>query len=340
MTAISTAAFASNLSRPQETTAPKRNNFIDYSTNNKESEVAFTAKVEMRATAPTLSADLGSIHFTPDEEHKFTPGELLDFATDYIPALSGEVILSDRNSGVMLTLNVAHYNVANATNGFIAKENSAIYLTQTLVGTETQTAYARVNSTLINEMTNVQVAFGGFSLQYKNFSIGSFLGAAIDHMNLETHIKGIDSENESLINTFANNQNSMAYGIATKITPSIILYDSEFSSMYLTAELGLTAQMSENNGNVVSYQSDLETEDLQFTSNTSLDGTTFVNGCSKKLALALVSKPQENDSSFFTMQLGIGSNTLYGKDIIAKAINGRAGDISSTFAFLSIAYTM
>jgi hypothetical protein len=342
MSLVASTAFASNLNRPQEMVKEeKRNHFIDYSTNNKNAEVSYTIGIQVGAVKPVLSSSIGFESFDAEEENLFVEGRAIEFANEIIPAISGEVIFSDQNSATLFTITLDHYNKFGSDEAYLAGEHSNIFINHLFHGKNEVTAYSKIQNTFNNEMTTIKAAIGGYSIQYKNFSLSSLVGLTGNHMLLETGVKATEaSSNDLLVNTFAGSQSSISGGIYCGLRPSLVLYESAFSSVYLTAELNFTGEVSANKGNIFHYQLNVETELQTSTSNTAIDPRSLTSSVEKKLSLTLVSKPQENDMSFFTLQLGVGHSASNGRDMISKAQTGKAGDLSTSFGFLSLSYTM
>lgn len=341
MTLVASTAFASNLNRPQEVVEIKRNDFIDYSTNNKSAEISYTVGIQIGAVMPVLSSSIGFESFDAQEENLFVEGSTIQFARSITPSVSGQVIFSDQNSATLFTISLDHYNKFGQDEAFSAGENSNIFINHFFHGKNEATAYSKIQNTFNNEMTTLKAAIGGYSMQYKNFALSSLIGLTANHMLLETGIKATEaSSNELLVNTFAGSQSSISGGVYCGLRPSLVLYESAFTSVYLTAELNFTGEIAANKGHVFHYQMNVETEEQTNTSNILVDPRSLISSAEKKLAISLVSKPQENDMSFFTLQLGIGHSSRTGVDMINKAQSGKSGDLSSSFGFLSLSYTM
>ena len=341
MALMASTVFASNLSRPQEVVTAQRNHFIDFSTNNSKGEVSYTFGIEVKAIKPTLSTSLGHEAFDSEEENLFIEGRTLGYNTEVLPSISGSLTFSDQNSATLFNITLDHYNKFGLDMPIHSKDSSNIFLNHFFHGKNDPIAYSTVQSTFNNEMTKMRASISGYSIQYKNFSFSSLVGATGNHMLLETSTRATEaSSNEILVNTFAGKQTSISAGIYASIRPSLVIYDSEFSSIYLSAELSFTGEVSSNRGNVFHYQTNMETESQTNTSNTLIDEESYTTTSENKLAIALVSKPQESDMSFFTLQFGVGLSKELGRDMISKVQTGTAGDISSSYAFLSLGYTM
>ncbi|MCH9617420.1 MAG: hypothetical protein SP4CHLAM5_07090 [Chlamydiia bacterium] len=341
MSLVASTAFASNLNRPQEMVEERRNHFIDYSTNNKSAEVSYTVGVQVGAVKPMLSSSIGFESFDAEEENLFVEGSTLGFENQVIPSISAQVIFSDQNSATLFTITLDHYNKFGSDEAYVAGENSNIFINHFFHGNNDVTAYSKIQNTFNNEQTTLKAAIGGYSIQYKNFSLSSLVGLTGNHMLLETGVKATEaSSSDLLVNTFAGSQSSISGGIYCGLRPSLVLFESDFSSLYLSAELNFTGEVSANRGNVFHYQMNVETELQTNTSNIAIDPRSLTSTVEKKLSLTLVSKAQENDMSFFSLEFGIGHSVASGRDMISKAQSGKAGDLSTSFGFLSLSYTM
>ncbi|MCH9811559.1 hypothetical protein K0U07_02205 [bacterium] len=334
--------FASNLNRqaPVEAPAEVRNQFIDFSTGNTNADISYTIGIQVSAVRPTLDTSLGFQSFEATEENLFVKGPSIQFMDEILPAVSGHITFSDTNSATLLTISLDHYNKFGQDTPLIAEETSQFFLTNSFHGQTEPIGYCRIDGVFNNQRTALKAAIGGYSLQYKNFALSSLFGIVGSHTALATEVNAIQLGKEAEIDTFGGIQTSLSGGLYCSFAPSLVIFDSEQSAVYFSAEIGFTGESSANSGSVYHYRANTETETKSLTSNTAIDPHSLTSSIEKKLALSLVSKPQDGDMSFFTLQFGIGQNKEMGRNMISKAQSGTATDITTSFAYLSLAYTM
>lgn len=339
---MGTSLMASNLSRPQAE-APKevRNHFIDFNTANPNAEVSYTISIQISAIRPRLDTTLGFESFAATEEEPFIEGSSLGFMQEVLPAIGGEIIFSDQNSATLFKIGIDHYNKFGVDAPMNVQENSQFFLNQSFHGAKDPISYTQIHGTFNNQKTSIKAGIGGYSLQYRNFSLSSLFGIVGSHMALETAVEAVKVDTDELIaHTFGGTQTSLASGLYCSFKPSLVLFDSQFSAIYFSAEVGITGEYSANNGSVYAFELNRESGVKSNTSNIAIEPYSLSSSIDKKLSLSLVSKPQENDMSFFTLQLGAGQNRDTGKNVISKAQKGSATDITTSFVYLSLAYTM
>ena len=334
--------FASNLNRAPREEAPVeiRNQFVDFSTGNANADVSYTIGIQVSAVRPTLDTSLGFESFAPTEENLFVEGPSLKYLEEILPAVSGHITFSDASSATLLKISLDHYNKFGEDIPLAAEETSEFFLTHSFHGQKEPISYARVNGIFNTQRTAIKAAIGGYSLQYKNFALSSLFGIVGSHTALKTEVSAMQLGKDTEMDTFGGVQTSLSGGLYCSFAPSLVIFDSEQSAIYFSAEIGFTGESSANSGSVYHYRLNMDEEAKSLTSNTLIDPHSLTSSLEKKLSLSLVSKPQESDMSFFTLQFGVGQNKEMGKNMISKAQTGTATDITTSFAYLSLAYTM
>ncbi len=338
MAMVTTTAFASSLLKRFEPDAPPpRLTYFDFYSGG-EADTSYTIGLELQFLKPTLDQNIGHTGYVAAGASDLPQGKNISFNTDLFPYIQATSMISNRQSGQILLMNVGYHNKPKTTTTVTAPSSSYIQINGNYGPTGASANYSAVTFSDSNQSVDLTAGVRAYSLQYKGFALDYVFGGAFHYLYMNNKVAGTQVTSED-IDTHTGKQESLSGGIWYGGTSSLVIKQTTDYSFYFTSGAHFTTLMSYNQGFVSQTITDGITGAVTVTDKTALQEWTSVYGTRTTLGFGIASLPTQTSPSFFQMQFGIGQNIDVGGNMIDQSANGTSSSISNTLIYLNFLYT-
>ena len=334
---LSAGGSFSMLNKP-EPTPPKVNSISDFINPKATSNLSHSIMMQAQMVIPSQGFTAGHTAYDAAPSTAIVRGSALNFDTNIAPGVTGYYILSDSNSELSFVFNTNYSNRPSSTNTTTAPDDSYLHLAGTGSETGDETEFSSAALTNLFKNINGVTCIRAFALKNKSLAITSQVGARVQYVQNNYHVRGTVASDESFAG-YLGNQESTAAELYGAICSSVLVYDNDQASVAIGADLHFSAGAQYNAG---VYNNYTETTDNVRTilQNTALPTITPSGYSGQELSLIYMSKPQTAEDTSYRLSIGCGFETLFNKDVIQSVAGGLPADISYFQANVTLTFTM
>jgi len=334
---VTTTAFASSLLKRFEPDAPPpRLTYFDFYTGG-EVDTSYTVGLELQLLKPTLDLNIGHTGYVAAGSTNLAQGTNISFNSDPYPYIQAVTMISNRQSGQILLMNIGYHNKPKTTTTVTPPSGSYIHINDNYGPTGASPEYTSVTFSDSNQTVDLTAGIRAYSLQYKGFAVDYVFGGAFHYLYMNNNVAGTRQTNSS-VDTHTGKQESISGGIWYGGTSNLVITQTTGYSFYFTSGAHFTTLLSNNQG-FVSQTNTTTGGTVSTTNKTALQEWTSVYGTRTTLGFGISSLPSQTSPSFFQMQFGIGQNVNAGANMIDQSASGTSSSINNTLIYLNFLYT-
>lgn len=318
---------------------PPRRVYLDYAIDKEDSDYAYSIGAIVHAKKINHDHSVGHTGYNATNTSSIVKGSTIEHNDDWVAAVETITKMSNRQSGMVLTFGFEYHNKPASDTTVNKPADSSIYLYNPITEADSSTEYQSVTHSNSNKDIHFRIGLEGYSLQYKASSFTPFFGAIGTHYKLTKKVAGKETSTSDT-NTLYGTQETNAGGVYGGFRASVCLSESDDAAIYAGTELKMSRMMQKNTGYVTHSKLDSATSATTYGNHMALPAKSHAHSTAKEIFLAYSSIPGDDDTSYYTFKVAIGSRTHGGKDLLEKSSSGKEADIHETIGSLTFIYTI